>query len=210
MEFIFGIAGPSLSGKDLAADYLSRRFKLAHIKLGDLVREEAEKRGLVSNKLNLRDVGNDMRATFSPDILADTAIARYKRSMNEHNGLVISDIRHPAEARSLKKANGILFYVDASQSNRYARSQERMEPEDSQSFDSFQKEESVHAHPVHEYDQDLDAVRKLATYTVINDSSKEAFFSRLESQVNVYVRMLIQQNNSSTADIIRSMDNQAL
>lgn len=210
MEFIFGIAGPSLSGKDIAAEYLAKRFKLTHIKLGDIVREEAEKRHLTSTKLNLREVGNDMRASFSPSILADTALRRYKHNKKEHNGLIISDIRHPSEARAIEKANGILFYIDATQSTRYARSQTRMEPEDSQSFDEFQKEESVHAHPIHEYDQDLESVRSLSTYNINNDSSKEIFYQKLESQVNVYIRMLIQQSNPTTGDLIRSMDSKPL
>lgn len=210
MEFIFGIAGPSLSGKDLAADYLSKRFTLTHIKLGDIVREEAEKRHLSSNRINLREVGNDMRATFSPSILADTAIRRYKHNKHEHNGLIISDIRHPSEARAVEKAKGILFYINASPSTRYARSQSRMEPEDSKSFDDFVKEESVHLHPVHEYDQDLESVRALSTYNIDNDASKALFFQKLEAQVNTYIRMLIQQNNQSVGDVIRSIDSKSL
>lgn len=99
-----------------------------------------------------------------------------------------------------------MFYIDASQSSRYERSQSRKGPEDTMSFAEFQTYEETHAHPKNEYDHDLDSVRKHATYQVDNDGDIELFERALEAQVNTYVAMLTKHRGNELGNLVREID----
>lgn len=107
---IIGLVGPIASGKGVVAKYLkSLGFDL--YSLSDRVREEAALRGLSLIRENLQNVGNDLRAIYGGQVLAE-------RTLELMTGLeeciVIDAIRNPAEIEFLKKELGVtIIGIDA-------------------------------------------------------------------------------------------------
>ncbi|MBU4124611.1 MAG: AAA family ATPase, partial [Nanoarchaeota archaeon] len=100
-----GLTGYMGTGKGEVAKKLTNQGYKS-ISLSNIVRQEADKRGLKHTRENLQDVGNDLRRTYGPGILA----LRIRETIENEEGAtfgtgkwVIDGIRNPHEAAEIKR-----------------------------------------------------------------------------------------------------------
>lgn len=166
---IIGLTGKNGSGKGEVARFLKERSFEYH-SLSDVLRDELKKQKKPLTRNNLIAVGNKLRETYGPDILAKRILEKIEMDRN----YVIDSIRHPAEAQALKiRDRFALLNITASPKVRFNRLKKRMREKDPKTFKDFLKLERVEAKSEVKSNQQLDQTLKLADYEIDNSSSLE-------------------------------------
>lgn len=166
---IIGLTGKNGSGKGEVARFLKKRSFEYH-SLSDVLRDELKKRKKPLTRDNLIAVGNKLRETYGPDILAKRILEKVEADRN----YVIDSIRHPAEAQALKTQDRFaLLNITASPKVRFDRLKKRKRENDPKTFKDFLELERIEAKSGVESDQQLDQTLKLADYEIDNSSSLE-------------------------------------
>ena len=77
MQQVVGLVGYIASGKSTVSEhFIDRDFK--YFKLSDAIRRECEKQGLEINRVNLQNVGNQLREQYSGSVLAQKTLEASK------------------------------------------------------------------------------------------------------------------------------------
>ena len=145
---IIGLAGTNGSGKDTVGAILSERHNFIFISVTDLLRAEAQRRGLSVERENLRDISAEWRREGGFGVLIDKALELCEQSGAQVAGLAIASLRHPGEADRVHELGGTVVWVDADQRLRYDRIQSNAESrgragEDNKTFEQFVAEEEA-------------------------------------------------------------------
>lgn len=128
---IIGITGTLCSGKGMLTAYFKERG-FDTISLSDLLREEANLKGIELTRENLQRLGNELREKHGSGALAILALQRILGKEN----MVIESIRNPGEVLELRKNKDFkLIAVDAPRElrierllNRYNESERKEDP----------------------------------------------------------------------------------
>jgi dephospho-CoA kinase len=135
---IIGLAGTNGSGKDMLGQVLADDYGYIFISVSDILRAEAAKRGLPSNRETLRTISAEWRRKNGLGVLIDMAIEKLKSSSDIYNGLVVSAMRNRGEAEHLKAVGGTLIWIDADPRVRYERVTSRArDAESKMTFEEF-------------------------------------------------------------------------
>ena len=96
---IIGISGMPGSGKSLVSDMATEKGAII-VSMGDIVREEAKKRGESS-----KETAKNLRAEFGQYIVAELTIKKIKKLIEEgiENSIVVEGIRSPHEVEMFKE-----------------------------------------------------------------------------------------------------------
>jgi dephospho-CoA kinase len=170
---LIGLTGTNGAGKGEAAAFFERHG-FARYSLSDVLREELARRGLDPTRDNLIRVGNELRRTFGPDVLARRVMERV------HGDAVIDSIRHPGEVAFLREQAGfVLLAVDAPPAVRFERVRRRGRDESAATLEAFiaKEREEMTDRPE---GQQLHRCLALADRTIVNDSTLEEFDRRLK------------------------------
>jgi dCMP deaminase len=136
---IIGLTGQNAAGKGSVANYLKAKG-FEYCSLSDVLREEANKRGIVITRDSLQFLGNSLRAEFSNSVLADMVIER----LEDNKSYVIDSIRNPSEAEALKKLRGfVLVNVEAPLEIRFERIKARGRENDPKNLEEFRLIEEI-------------------------------------------------------------------
>lgn len=174
MPLILGVTGPNAAGKGEVSAYLSDRGFAVH-SLSDIVREEAQARGLPPEREHLIRVGTELRERGGPGILAERLIPRLGARD------VVDSIRNPAEVAALRRVPGfVLVGVDAPAELRFARSSRRARPGDPATFEEFlaRERQENSANPA---GQQLRATFELSDRVVSNDHDLTALRAEIDA-----------------------------
>ncbi len=134
-RLVIGLTGPNAAGKGEAARYLASLGFAGH-SLSDIIREEAAARGLPPERENLIRLGNELRRTGGPGILAERTLPRLTGRD------VVDSIRNPAEVEALRRhPDFVLVAIEAPLATRYERARGRGRPGDGASLDEFAERE---------------------------------------------------------------------
>jgi len=164
---IIGVTGKYCAGKDTVAELLQAKGFI-HISLSQFIREEARQRNIPDTRENLIALGNELRRNHGNSVLAFRALQQVDLAKN----YVITSIRHPAEVEFLKKQPLFtLFSVDASQSVRWQRMQERQRNDNLQTLQDFQRWEIQESSSPDTSAQQLNTVITLADKTIHNEDT---------------------------------------
>jgi dephospho-CoA kinase len=129
------LTGPNAAGKGEVASALARLGFRVH-SLSDIVREEARREGLPPEREHLIAVGNRLRASRGPGVLAERIVPRLGTRD------VVDSIRNPAEVDVLRRVEGfVLLGVCASVDSRFRRALARARPGDPTTLPAFQERE---------------------------------------------------------------------
>lgn len=176
---IVGVTGLYCSGKDTVAEMLIKK-SFYHYSLSDAIREEAKKRKKDVTRENLIAIGNELRSTHGPGILAQRAL----QAMQADKNYVITSIRNPGEVEVLKQRKDfVLINVDAPISIRFERLKKRgkaaTEDKKLKTLADFKKSEEseMSSDPAH---QQLHKVLKLADVTILNDKDMTALGVKID------------------------------
>ncbi|MEM4641352.1 MAG: AAA family ATPase [Candidatus Pacearchaeota archaeon] len=180
---IIGLTGTKASGKGEIASYLKSKG-FVYFSLSDVVREEAERRGLKNYSVkDLQDIGNDLRSKYGASILAKIVIEKIKKEIAEgKSNFVIDGIRNPAEVIEFKKMeNFFLIAVDAPKQKRFEWLIARNRQSDPKNYEEFLKidardlglKESA-------IGQQVKLCMKLAKFKIYNNSTIEKLHEKIE------------------------------
>ena len=97
---LIGLTGPMGSGKTTVLEVL-KKLDYQYVTLSDMIREEADRRGIRQERENMMNIGQNLREEFGAGVLAERALQKAKKSGG--GNWVIDGIRNPAEVEILKK-----------------------------------------------------------------------------------------------------------
>lgn len=135
-----GFTGPNAAGKGEAVKHLVDNHRFAAFSLSDILRSELKNREIEINRDNLRAVGNELRQSGGPSVLAKMTAMKIKNMPQA----VIDSIRNTSEIEELRKSlkHFTLIGINADVNARYERAKKRArEGEAFISFDDFVKKE---------------------------------------------------------------------
>ena len=175
-----GLTGPNAAGKSAVAGYLVDRG-FAYHSLSDIVREEADRRGLDLGRLHLIEVGNDLRRQGGAGVLA----VRIRERLGPRS--VVDSIRNPAEVTELRRSPDFrLLGVDAPVDLRYRRARERGRIGDGDTLEEFRRREAIE-NSEDPAAQQLQATLALADACVRNDGALDAVFRQVDALVSAWL-----------------------
>ena len=150
------------------------------IKMGDVVRKEARKKGLDFTDENLGGLADDMRKKHGKGIWAEKCLEELKGK----DIVVIDGIRNIEEVEVFRRhiKNFILVAIHAAPPIRYDRIARRGRSDDSKSVEKMKERER------RELSWGLGDVIAMADIVIINEGSLESFRSR--------IRKLLEKNES--------------
>ena len=172
---IVGVTGYFCSGKDSFAEFAVRKgFK--HISLSDIIRDEITRRKKEITIPRLTEVGNELRTTFGPQVLAQRALAK----LPEYGHAVVTSIRHSAEVAALRvRKDFVMIFIDAPLKVRYERSLLRERKGDLKTFEEFHAAELAQMKSKDSNSQQLLECKRLADIVVRNDGTLETFHGKI-------------------------------
>lgn len=173
---LLGLTGLYCSGKDTAANQLVTKHGFLHYSLSDTIREEATSRGLPHTRENLINLGNELRATYGPGVLAERALQKAQPGRD----YAISSIRNPSEVDVLRR-NGQFALIDvfAPMEVRLQRMLARGRPGDPKTVEELREKEEREksGDPTQ---QQLHRCAAMADAILVNDSTEGILHGRID------------------------------
>ncbi|HXH26435.1 MAG TPA: nucleoside monophosphate kinase [Candidatus Acidoferrum sp.] len=143
---LIGLSGTFASGKDTLATHLAKQYHYLHISTGDILRHEAMRLRGSTERPVMREVADELRHTKSPSYLVELALQAYTEHQDRgknYNGAIISGLRSLGEAKAIKKAGGVMLFVDAPFEVRYHRMLSRQRDNETQvTLEHFKQREA--------------------------------------------------------------------
>lgn len=172
---IVGIVGQQGSGKDTAALYLAKHYGLLHISTSDQIREYIRKNNLGETTRDvIQATITKLRAEHGPAVIVDQIFAEYPNS-----DLILSGLRHPAEAELIMQHGGFVIAIQAPQKDRYKRSLGRNRVGDSISFREFSELEKAE-NGANAQTYNINSVIAIASDKVLNQGSFKQLYAALD------------------------------
>jgi cytidylate kinase len=179
---IIGIAGTNGAGKDTVGHMLADSHGYLFVSITDLLRREAESRGLEVNRENLRSISAEWRRESGLGVLVDKAVAEFEASAGKYKGVAMASLRNPGEADRVHELGGTVLWVDADPRIRYDRVQAAIAErgragEDRKTFEQFIGEEKAEMNKSGDSATlDMSAVKGRADAAIINDDKPQDEF----------------------------------
>lgn len=142
---ILGIVGPIGSGKDTAADYISRKYGYEIVSFRDIVREVTEGKGMEPSRENMQDVARECRARYGEDYFSKRALEKGMALLKNGRKVLFKEMRTKGDADLLRKefGSGIrIILVESGKRTRYERLKARGRLGDPKTFGEFHAQET--------------------------------------------------------------------
>lgn len=166
MMQIMGVSGLPGSGKSLVSETAIKKGAIV-VSMGDIVREEAEKRGESS-----KETAKNLRAEFGQYIVSELTIKKIKKLQDEglEKSILVEGIRSPHEVDMFKENfdNFIILSVFANPALRFERLKNRMREDDSTDYNVFKARDQT------ELTFGIGDVISLSDKLIINESDMES------------------------------------
>ncbi len=171
---IIAFVGMPASGKSEAAS-VSRHLNIPVVSMGDVVREEAARRGLAPTDENIGGTGSNLRKEEGMDVIARRCVPKI-RSINAPV-IVIDGTRNIDEVEYFKKQFGtdfLLIAIHAPLELRFERVRKRARSDDMTSIGDLIKRDE------REKGWGLDRAISIADVTINNTGTIEKFQNEIE------------------------------
>ena len=164
---VMGISGLPGSGKGIVSDIATEKGAII-VSMGDIVREEAKKRGEGS-----KETAKNLRKEFGEYIISELTIEKIKKLQDEgvEKTIIVEGIRSLHEVDMFKENfdNFMILSIFANTNIRFERLKKRMREYDSQDFNEFKKRD------MSELGFGIGSVISLSDRLIINESDMESF-----------------------------------
>lgn len=168
---IMGISGLPGSGKSLVSDIATEKGAII-VSMGDIIREEAKKRGESS-----KETAQNLRAEHGEYIVSELTIKKIKKLQEDgiKNSIIVEGIRSPHEVDMFKKNfdNFIILSIFANPTLRFERLKKRMREDDSTDYNEFKARDQM------ELDFGIGDVISLSDKIIINESDLESYTEKI-------------------------------
>jgi dephospho-CoA kinase len=134
---IIGVTGLARTGKNVVADYLKEKYGYQVLVFSDVLREEAAKRGMEPTKMNLSELGDQMRAEGGMGVLAKKLIAK----LEDEKDYVLTGFRSPDEVDYIRNEAGGDFYLVEVRAERNVRFKRRDDSDPKTEAEFFLRDE---------------------------------------------------------------------
>lgn len=185
---IIGLAGTNGAGKDTLGDLRVTRQNARKVSLSEILRTEADKRGISHERENLGAISTEWGKKLGAGALSAMTIRNFyeTRTVTE-TGLSIVSVRRPEEARAIQREGGLMLWIDADREVRYQRilNANRGRVDDIKTFEEFCAEEDREMYPDSDdpFVLNMAGVRDNSDIQLLNEfDSKEAFEAKLIEQ----------------------------
>lgn len=164
-KLVVGLAGMPGSGKSLVVE-TAVEMGYGVVVMGDVIREETQKRGLEPNPQNIGRVMLELRKKGGASVVADHCIPNVEHQDSEK--VIVDGLRSLSEVEAFKKrfTNFSLMAVYASPETRFNRIFRRKRSDDPDGWEVF------HERDMRELSVGLGDTIAMAEYLVINEYSK--------------------------------------
>lgn len=170
---VIGIIGPIASGKDTAAEYISKKLGMPVFQTSGPLKEIANERGIPLARKDLILLSRELACERGEDHLARTLLSRI-----ENKG-IITGMREVAQISYLRKnSKFILIAIDADQKTRFERLKSRKQIDEGKTFADFaanEKEEDTSNNV-----QRLSECMKMADYRIENNKDLARLFKKID------------------------------
>lgn len=170
---IMGISGLPGSGKSLVSEMATERGAII-ISMGDIIREEAKKRGE-----STKQTAENLRKEHGQYIVSELTIKKIKEIENEGTDrtIIVEGIRSHHEVEMFKENfnDFIILSIFANPNIRFKRLQNRMREDDSKDYNEFQKRDQM------ELDFGIGNVISLSDKIIINESDLESYEEKISN-----------------------------
>ena len=166
---VIGISGLPGSGKGLVSEMGEERGAII-VSMGDIVREEAKKRG-ESSKITAQN----LRKEHGEYIVSELTIKKIKK-LEDDNTIIIDGIRSHHEVEMFKENfdNFIILSIFANPQIRFERLAKRMREDDSTDYAEFRKRDE------NELGFGIGNVISLSDKLIINESDLESYEKKID------------------------------
>ena len=168
---IMGVSGLPGSGKSLVSDMATERGAIV-VSMGDIVREEAKKRGEGS-----KETAVNLRKEFGEYIISELTIKKIKKLEEEGNDnpIIVEGIRSPHEVEMFKENfdEFIILSVFTNPTLRFERLAKRMREDDSTDLAEFQRRDR------NELNFGIGTVIALSDKIIINEIDFESYKEKI-------------------------------
>ena len=175
---LIGITGTDGAGKGTVVEYLVKEYGYIHFSSRGFIVRELHRRGFPTDRVHMREFGNELRAQYGDDILVTSALSLVHETALSY--MIIESIRAVAEVEALRRAGGVLLAVDADVRTRYERIVERGSSSDHVSFEEFVAQEQLELDDPNPHGMQKAAVMKIADYTITNNDTFEGLGTEVE------------------------------
>jgi len=165
-KLVIGLVGMPGSGKSLVVE-TAQQEGYAVVVMGDVIREETQKRRLELNPKNVGKVMLELRKTGGNSVIAEKCIPKILRQKSSK--IIIDGLRSPHEVDAFKAyfAKFSLMAVHASPETRFNRLYRRRRSDDSTDWAVF------HERDARELSVGLGDAIAMAEYLIINEDNRE-------------------------------------
>lgn len=143
------------------------------VRMGDVVREEALRRGVPIADASVGGMAHEERQRHGPAVWAERTIPHVRAER-----VCIDGLRSPAELAAFRKAFGsglVVFAVEASPETRWSRVQRRRRADDAKSWEEFLRRDE------RERGWGLEDVIRAADVRIINEGTLPAFYDQVRA-----------------------------
>jgi dephospho-CoA kinase len=164
-KLVVGLAGMPGSGKSLVVE-TAVELGYGVVVMGDVIREETQKRGLELNPQNIGRVMLELRRKGGASVVADRCIPKIEQQESEK--VIVDGLRSLSEVEVFKKRfpNFSLMAVYASPEARFNRIFRRKRSDDPDGWELF------HERDMRELSVGLGNTIAMAEYLIINENRK--------------------------------------
>jgi predicted RNA binding protein with dsRBD fold (UPF0201 family)/dephospho-CoA kinase len=197
---VIAFVGLPLSGKSTASK-VAEGMGIPVVCMGDVVREEAKRRGLALTDENLGKVANELRQKEGMDAIAKRCIPIIREKGKDTGVVVVDGIRGIAEVERFKKEFGddfILINIEAPLEIRFQRALKRKRSDDITTIEDLKKRDE------RELSWNMGEAMKIANFTIENTSGLEAFKEKVRdilTQLARKVEIEIETDVHPTEDV---------
>ncbi|MEM0089608.1 MAG: AAA family ATPase [Archaeoglobaceae archaeon] len=170
---IIAFVGYPLAGKSTAAE-VAKELGIPVVVMGDVVREEAVKRGIEPTAENLGRLAEELRKKEGMDAIAKRCIPKIRA---HHPVVLVDGIRGIAEVMALKKAFGnvVLIAIEASLEVRFERAKMRKRSDDVATIEDLMERDR------REESWGLKKAMEIADFTIENTGDQESFREKVKA-----------------------------
>ena len=164
-KLVVGLAGMPGSGKSLVVE-TAMKMGYGVVVMGEVIREETQKRGLKLDPKNIGKVMLELRKKSGASVIADRCIPKIEQQ--ESGKVIVDGVRSLSEVEAFKRcfAHFSLIAVYASPETRFNRLYRRHRSDDPDGWELF------HERDMRELGVGLGNVIAMAEYLIINENSK--------------------------------------
>ena len=170
---VMGISGMPGSGKSIISDIAAERGAII-VSMGDIIREEAKKRGEGS-----KETAKNLRKEFGEYIVSELTIKKIKKIQEEgvENTIVVEGIRSLPEVEMFKDNfdNFIILSIFANPKLRFERLKIRQREDDSDDYNVFKERDYT------ELKFGIGSVISLSDKLIINESDMESCIEEINN-----------------------------